>query len=358
MCKVFEGFAASKASHARSPRSRYSLIVRFSVASKLFLPLLLTLLFSRVAAAQTGGGHTLFGDLKVDQSKVSGLKPMNFEVVLRSESGSILGRQTVANNGRYRFENLSNGIYYIVVSLENSEITSIRMILSGAVSTDFRKDISLEWRPSPSGRKEEKAGVVSAANHYTRSAPNDALFDKAEEAIKRKENDRAKSLLRQVVSADPKDFEAWTELGTVYFRDKNYAEAEKAYFQALEAQPSFILALLNIGKLRLVKKEFQGAVEVLSRAVELKPPSADANYFLGEAYLNLKKGSKAVAYMTEAIRIDPVGMANVHLRLAEIYDSVGLKDLAANEYEQFLIKKPDYPDKKKLQKYISENKKK
>ena len=136
------------------------------------------------------------------------------------------------------------------------------------------------------------------------------------------------------------------------------ADAEKAYFQALEAQPSFILALLNIGKLRMAQKDFEGAVKVLSQAVEIKPPSADANYFLGEAYLNLKKGSKAVAYMNEAIRIDPVGMANVHLRLAEIYDSVGLKEMAAKEYEQFLIKKPDYPDKKKLQKYISENKKK
>jgi len=311
-----------------------------------------------MALAQTGGGHTLFGDLKVDESKVSGLKPMNFEVVLRSQSGSIVGRQTVANNGRYRFENLTNGTYYIVVSLENSEITSVRMSLSGAVSTDFRQDISLEWRPRPSGKKEEKPGVISAANHYARSAPNDSRFDKAEEAIKKGDNERAISLLRQIVSADPKDFEAWTELGTVYFREKNYADAEKAYLQALEAQPSFILALSNIGKLRMAQKDFEGAVKVLSQAIEIKPPSADANYFLGEAYLNLKKGSKAVAYMNEAIRIDPVGMANVHLRLAEIYDSVGLKEMAAKEYEQFLIKKPDYPDKKKLQKYISENRKK
>jgi hypothetical protein len=34
-----------------------------------------------------------------------------------------------------------------------------------------------------------------------------------------------------------------------------------------------------------------------------------------------------------------------------------MKDKAAAEYEQFLAKKPDYPGKKKLQEYISQNKK-
>ena len=61
--------------------------------------------------------------------------------------------------------------------------------------------------------------------------------------------------------------------------------------------------------------------------------------------------------MNEAIKIDPLGKAEIHLRVAEIYDNVGLKDLAALEYEQFLEKRKDYPDRKKLQKYIAQNKK-
>jgi len=61
--------------------------------------------------------------------------------------------------------------------------------------------------------------------------------------------------------------------------------------------------------------------------------------------------------MNEALRIDPIGKAEIHLRIAAIYDNVGLKDLAATEYEQFLKKRPDYQDRKKLEKYIAENKK-
>jgi tetratricopeptide (TPR) repeat protein len=109
--------------------------------------------------------------------------------------------------------------------------------------------------------------------------------------------------------------------------------------------------------LRISQKNFEGAIEPFSQAVEVEPQSADANFFLGEAYLQIKKGSKAVGYFNEAIRLDPVGKAEAHLRLAALYRAAGMKDKAVAEYEQFLAKKPDYPERKMIQQYIIENKK-
>jgi len=43
--------------------------------------------------------------------------------------------------------------------------------------------------------------------------------------------------------------------------------------------------------------------------------------------------------------------------LAALYNGAGLKEKAAKEYTEFLKKKPDYADKKKLEQYISRNKK-
>lgn len=326
----------------------------------LFLPVfasaLLTLLSLAPAVAQ-GGGFTIYGDLKVDESKVSGLKPMSFQVILQSQRLSTMGRQMVPGNGRFRFENLSSGTYYIVVMMENSEVANVRVLLSGVVGTDVRKDITLEWRPNTVNPKNEKVGVVAATSHYLRSEANQSLFVKAEESTKRLDYKSAISLLQQIVQSDAKDFEAWTEFGTLHSKLKDDNEAEKDYLRALEQKPSFILALINLGKLRLAQKNYQGAIEFLGKAVTLQPPSAEANYFLGEAYLNVKKGSKAVDYMNEAIRIDPIGKAEIHLRIADIYDNVGLKDMAATEYEKFLEKRSDYSEKKKLQRYIAQNKK-
>src|SRR5882724_4355771 len=98
---------------------------------KLLLAVGVIVLLSPGALSQGAGSNTLYGDLKVDESKVTGLKPISFEVVLTGRNLSAIGRQTVTNNGRYRFENLANGTYYISVRLDNSEIANVRVTLFG-----------------------------------------------------------------------------------------------------------------------------------------------------------------------------------------------------------------------------------
>jgi tetratricopeptide (TPR) repeat protein len=320
----------------------------------LFWPLLLPALAISLAA-QLGGGHMLFGDFKVADGGVSGPKPESFHVILYTSGGRVVGRQPISPNGRYRFFDVTNGDYDIVVELENREVARVRVTLGDRQKTDIRQDLQLEWRESFRGR-ERAPGTVSAEDQYTRGSANAAQFTKAQEAIKKNDYDQAISILSQITSSDPKDFIALTELGTMQSKKDNPAEAEKYYLRALTERPTFFLGLLNLGKLRLAQKNYEGAIEVLSRALEKQPQSADANYLLGEGYLGIKKGSKAVGYLYEAIKLDPVGKAEAHLRVAALYNAVGAKDKAAVEFEQFLAKKPDYPRKKDLEKYILENK--
>jgi tetratricopeptide (TPR) repeat protein len=313
----------------------------------LFLP--------QVAAAQ--GGNTLYGDLKVDESRVQGIKPETFHIILYDIRGQVIARQAIVNGGRYRFLDVPNGEYRLAIEVENEEITRINIRIAEISKTDVRYDLSLEWQPrgNPAGRS--TAMTVAADELYSRTAVNEASFKKAEEALRKKDYEHAFEWLNQIVSHDPKDYIAWTELGTLGFRQQKYDDAEKAYQRALAERPAYMLALLNYGKLRLAKKEFEPAIEILSRAVAAQPLSAEANYFLGEAYLQVKRGSKAVIYLNEALRLDPIGKAEAHLRLALLYKGAGLKDKAVAEYEQFLSKKPDYPEKERIQQFIRENKK-
>lgn len=89
--------------------------------------------------------------------------------------------------------------------------------------------------------------------------------------------------------------------------------------------------------------------------MEAEIASADAQHYLGEAYLQAKKGSKAVGYLNEAIRLAPIEKAEIHLRLASLYNGAGLKDKAVEEYKMFLEKVPNYKEKEKIEKYIKEN---
>jgi tetratricopeptide (TPR) repeat protein len=305
-----------------------------------------------IPASAQSGGSTLFGDFKVEKADNS--KPLTFYVILYAPNRVIVGKQTVTNNGRYRFLNVQNGEYYIAVEVENQEITRIPILISEVRASDVRQDINLEWRNNSPGSA-APGGVL--AIEYHRSAANQSKFDKAMSASHGKKNDEAIGLLKEVVNEDGKDFVAWTELGTLQFKQDKNSDAEQSYTHALEGKPDFILALLNLGKLKMAQKNYDGAIDVLTRAVAATPPSAEANHLLGECYLQIKKGSKAVGYLNEAIKLDPIGKAEVHLRLATLYNAAGAKDRAALEYEKFLEKKPDYPEKKKLQQYIQENKK-
>jgi tetratricopeptide (TPR) repeat protein len=311
-------------------------------------------LFVQPAQAQ-GGGHILYGDVKVDDSKVTGMKPISYDLILYL-GNQIVRRQSVSSDGRYRFVDLSNGYYDLVVELENNEIARMRVeITSPRVNTDYRQDITLEWK-APLSRP-TKAASVSAADYYQRSPANQKLFEKAQAATDKKKYDEALALLNQLLTNDTNDFQAWTELGTVNLARQNLSEAEKAYLHAIEVRPKFFLALVNLGKLRVAQKKHEEAIVPLTQALEIKPTSASLNFLLGETYLQLKKGSKAVGYLYEALKLDPAGMTEAHLRLASLYHGAGLKDKAAIEFEEFLKKKPDYPDRKKLEQYIAQNKK-
>jgi tetratricopeptide (TPR) repeat protein len=317
--------------------------------------MLMLIAFSWQPAPAQAGGHKLFGDLRVDESQTSGSLPISYEILLYTRSNNLIGRVSIPNRGRYQFLNLADGEYDVAVEVENREITRVRVSVFSPFRTDFRKDIELEWTESLP--RTAKAATVSVADSYKRSDANQKLFSKAQKATDAKKYSQAAELLLQIVISDAGDFQAWAELGNVHFLQGKFVVAENEYLRAMDAHPRFFQALINLGRLEVAQKKYEVAIEALVRALKLRPESADANYLLGESYLQLKMGSLAAAYLNEALRLDPLGMAEVHLRLAVLYHAAGARDKAAAEYEKFLKKRPDYSNRKKLEKYIAANKK-
>lgn len=296
--------------------------------------------------AQSRQNFTLFGDVRVDDSRIEDKKPITLDIMLY-KGGALIARQRLGNFGRYRFMNLNAGMYEVAVEIENVEVTRITKLIAGQYADDVRQDISLVWRPAVA-RRDYKAEVISA-DSYSRTNQNKLLFQKAEREIAEKNYVDALATLKSLVSADPKDAPAWVELGMLQFIQKEYADAEKSFFNAITIKPDYFSALLNLGRVRLARKRNEGAAKALHQALQMNANSASANYFLGEAYLQMKEGSIAVGYLSQALKLDPTGMAEAHLRLAALYNAAGRKDAAASECEQFLKKRPDFSDRKQVE---------
>lgn len=291
----------------------------------------------------------IYGQVVIE-GQTSGKKPV-VNVSLITQRANI-SRTTINKSGYYFFRETPREGGTIVVEVDGAELG--RQSILPSASKQQRYDFNIMLRPPSSA---PKPGTVSAKHAYERSSENAKLLQKAAEAMEKGNADKSISYLKQVLENDPKDFLAWSLLGSVYFNSSKFPEAENAYSAALELKPDLTGTMVNLGKLYLSRKQYDSAVDILKKATQADPGSAISFRLLGEAYVYLQKGSLAVPALNEALRLSPVDMAPCHLFLAAVFDASGEENLAVAEYKAFLEKVPNYPDRAKIEKYISENQK-
>ena len=333
-----------------TPRQRFILLIGLTLALHT-AGLAQPTLTPPVEDEGAGRIFTLYGDFRVFE--LEGDMPANtmFDLILYSKGNEAVARQRVGQRGRYSFNNIIEGNYFIAVELDNVEISRVAIHIAQRKLKPIRQDLELDWSRSVQAKRD----AMSAPNSYSRNLQNRKLFDKAMKQINKNELPLAIATLRSIVEADPKDYQSWNELGLAYFIQKNFTAAENSYAKAIEANPEYLTASLSLGRVRLAQKNDEGAIAAFKFALDKDSNSALANYFLGEAYLAARKESLAIGYLNKALQLDPVGMSSAHLRLATVYNLSGRKDLAALEYNEFLKKKPEYPDAQRLRDYIRAN---
>ena len=258
-------------------------------------------------------------------------------------------RIKVEKSGNYCFKRKSSG-GSVAVEVDGLEVT--RRQLPGFGTSQQREDFEIASTPPETL---PPAAVVSAKFSHPPNAKTSELYKKTLEAEKDKLPAKAIESLKEIVAIDPADFVAWAKLGSLYFGESNFPDAEGAFRKSLELRVDYIPAWINVGQMRVAQKQYDAAIGIFQHATELDPTSARSFQLLGEAYLVAKKGSLAVEALNNAIKLDPIGMASCHLQMAHLYELAGAKQLAVNEYKMFLQKMPNHPDRKKFEKFIKDN---
>lgn len=268
--------------------------------------------------------HVLFGDIEFlglpkSRSKISGVR-----VLLKSLSGQILRRQSVGLRGRYRFNEVPNGDYYLAVQANGRVQVQIPLLVNEFKSTDLRHDLELTWtEANPAFGAAEWGGLET----YFRSSGNRLQFERVQLEIDRHKLAEAAATLNSLLETDPDDFEAWTLFGGLCLLTGDQTAALESYRKAFALNPDYVPMLFNLGKLEVFGHSYEEAIEHLGRAILFQPDLAEAHYLLGEAYLQVKQGSKAVEQFSQALDLEPVKMADAHLRMAALYHAAGYVEL-------------------------------
>jgi cytochrome c-type biogenesis protein CcmH/NrfG len=112
--------------------------------------------------------------------------------------------------------------------------------------------------------------------------------------------------MQQVVARDPKNVEAWIQLGNDYFDTRQPQKAIDAYERALELRPNNPNVLTDQGVMYRDVGQFQKALANFQRANQADPKHVQSLYNMGVVYLNdLRQPKKAIEMWNKVIQIAP-----------------------------------------------------
>jgi tetratricopeptide (TPR) repeat protein len=106
---------------------------------------------------------------------------------------------------------------------------------------------------------------------------------------------------------NPEAAGALVNLGTIYYRQRKFVEAEKYYCEAIAADPDYPLAQFNLGNLYDEQNRLADAFARYRRALALNPGYADAHFNMALLCERTGDGLKAVHHWKSYLKLDGSG---------------------------------------------------
>jgi tetratricopeptide (TPR) repeat protein len=176
--------------------------------------------------------------------------------------------------------------------------------LTGQLLLDFDREEIRRLLEFPSAAAKQSASNAEAAIR----SEAEAWFEKGSHL---EQNDGAVAEViaayRHAMELDPKLGGAALNLGTVYYNQRQWVEAEQCYRRALEANPSYALAHFNLGNLLDETGRPGDAIEHYKQALEADPSYADAHYNLALLFQAQREPLSALRHWRIYLKLEPAG---------------------------------------------------
>ena len=121
-------------------------------------------------------------------------------------------------------------------------------------------------------------------------------------------------LYNRALELHPGHAAALINLGTIYYNQRQYLQAEEVYRRATQADPNYALAFFDLGNALDELQRLPEAIEAYRAAIRIVPKYADAHYNLALAYERIGKHRKALPHWMTYGKLDPTGPWSNHAR--------------------------------------------
>lgn len=202
-------------------------------------------------------------------------------------------------------------------------------------------------------RAGDKPHAAEAAATQAKFGPKNAVAA-AEAYVAVQDYAPALALLTKEVQSKPDDADLAFELGSIYERSGDRANAEKAFASILQKQPDNAAALNYLGYMWAESGvNLDRAAEMLNKAVTQEPRNGAYVDSLGWVYFRQGKLDLAEKYLLDATHLLPHD-ATVHEHLGDVFAKRGDLMRALTTYRHALTLEPEQKDEAKIRSKIAE----
>ena len=262
-------------------------------------------------------------------------------VFLEDLTRARIGQTISSTDGRYRFNRIIAGTYYIVARPNTSEfrgavhrVELIDTSRAGTASSVERVDFNLEAAP----RRTDTIGTLFAQDIPPAAS---AKFDRALDSLSKKNTAQAVKDLDEALKIFPNYFLASQQLGLIYVETEQYQKAIPPLVKAIEINGKAGASYLALGIASLKLGRADLALDALQRARSLDEKSFRAHLYLGIALLELNRLDQAETALKTSYQLGgPAKASTAHLYLASIYSKRGQNRQAIAELEGYLRETP------------------
>lgn len=152
------------------------------------------------------------------------------------------------------------------------------------------------------------------------------------------------------------EFENRFEEGIQAYQRADYEAAQKLFEDILRVKPYASEVHLNLGNVYFKLENTAQAETCFRKAIELDPVESNAYLNLGNLYFKQNQVEEAVHYWEIFKQLDQ-GHANTWLNLGIAYDQLGDPGKALENYSGFIGRSPDAPETVKIQKRFDQARK-
>lgn len=280
-------------------------------------------------------------------------------ITLKNSVMTLSNRYT-DKHGEFRFDNLSEGVYYLQAEIEGNEFDPV--VQKIALGRGIVNEVTLQLSDKKSPRLFNASRVVSVAElRQAVPAPARKEYELGLKFVSKGDVNGAAMHFQQALSIYPEYLAARNDLGAQFIKLKRFDEAEQHFKRVIENDPKNFNAKFNLGLVRVERKDFIDAIAQLNQAIVIDSTRPVARLWLGVALLETGDLVSAERELTKALVMGGAECVAAHYHLARIFLSRGDAAEASRAVRAYLDEAPKgefVNDARDLQKMLNQQSKK